>query len=337
MQYPLRGILLLTVLVSVAPLGDARALGPLLETGGGGSSRTDCYATFKATLNVPASRPRRVRCVDGDAACDADGIINGQCAFPVAVCANSTLDPARCTPTGVESLTVLHSDDNGLDPAFDPDLQGLQDAVDAAIAPPTAETDLCTEPSTVSVRIKGPVGKPLRARDRCRRNGKIVRLSTLPQPLVGASDSDRLKLVCLPADADVLGCDAKTLFGSTFDRLQKQIFSTSCGVATCHDSESFPSAADLLLEPGAAYANLVGQPPTNGPALGLGWQRVAPGSAATSFLYHKVTNDLDDAAGLGDRMPRPPGRRMLHPSLREVIRLWIDAGAPETGWVDDTF
>lgn len=324
----------LVLLLSNSPV---HALGPMLETGGGGASRTDCYATFKSTLNIPAARPRNVRCVDGDPDCDADGTVDGVCSFAVAVCANSTFDTARCNSTGIEALNVLHSNDDGTDPDFDPDLQALQAGVDNTIEPPTNVADLCTAPSTIQVRIKGPLGKPLAMRDRCGRGVQVLRLSTLPSPLVGASDSDRLRLICLPADEDVFGCDADHLFAGTFDRIQKQVLSTSCAVGTCHDSESFPLAANLLLESGAAYANLVNQSPTNGPALGLGWMRVAPGSSATSYLYHKIMNDLDDAAGLGERMPRPPGRPMLHPSLREVIRLWIDAGAPDTGWVPNTF
>ena len=330
-------ISLLVVLATMAPLGSAHGLDALVETGGGGASRTDCYATFKATLNTPAKRPTRVRCTDGDSACDADGTVNGECAFPVAVCANSSFDASRCNSTGVEELIVLHADDNGVDPGFDPDLQSLQANVDATIKPPTQQADLCTDPATIRVRIKGPSGRPLVRRDHCGSNRKTVRLSTLPQPLIGASDSDGLALICVPASSDASGCDAHKLFNGTFDRLQKQVFSTSCAVATCHDSESSALAGNLLLESGSAYASLVGQTPNNFAAAGLGWQRVAPGSAATSFLYHKVTDDLEGAAGLDLRMPRPPGRRMLPASLREVIRLWIEAGAPESGWVPNTF
>jgi len=337
MRKLLGGTVVLVGLATMVPLGPAYALDPMIEAGGGGSTRTDCYATFKATFNPESSRPRRVRCVDGNPACDADGTVDGVCSFPVEVCANSTFDPGRCTSTGIDSLTVLHADDDGIDPKFDPDLQALQADVDGAIAPPTADADVCSGASTIRVRIKGPVGKPLSKKDRCRRNVKTVRLSTLPGSVSGSGDSDKLRLICLPASSDDLGCDAYHLFGGTFDRIQKQVFNTSCAVATCHDSESYMLSANLLLESGASHASLVGQDPTTFPAVGLGWKRVTAGDSAASLLYHKVTDDLDDAPGLGERMPRPPGRRMLSKSVREIIRLWIDAGAPENGWIPNTY
>ena len=34
--------------------------------GGGGSSRTDCLLVFDAPVNDPESRPKRVRCTDGE-------------------------------------------------------------------------------------------------------------------------------------------------------------------------------------------------------------------------------------------------------------------------------
>jgi hypothetical protein len=33
----------------------------------------------------------------------------------------------------------------------------------------------------------------------------------------------------------------------------------------------------------------------------------------------------------------PLGKRKLPHTLREIIRLWIEAGAPMGGWVDGTF
>lgn len=298
---------------------------PPVEVGGGGSRATDCYATFKANVNVPLSRPRRVRCVDGDPSCDADATVDGVCSFAVAICANSTSDP-DCTSAGVESLFVLHSQDDGVDPEFAPDLQSLQSRIETDIEAPTATADLCTTPATVHLRTLGPVRN-----NTCRQSRTTVTLITVPHA-GGTLDRDTLRLVCVPADEAQNGCVPTTLFSGTFDRLEKQIFTQSCGVATCHDSET--TAAELLLEGGAAYANLVNVTPTNGAAADLGWKRVTPGDAASSFLYHKITDDLGGDLGL--RMPRPPRRRRLDPSLQEIIRLWIDAGAPSSGWVPGT-
>src|SRR5262245_1844075 len=102
--------------------------------GGGGSSRTDCLAVFDSAVNYPPDNPKRFRCKDGDP-CDADGIVNGVCAFDLTLCANSTYDPSRCTLAGVKSIVVDHAVDNG-DRSFDPDFQALQNRIDNAIVGP---------------------------------------------------------------------------------------------------------------------------------------------------------------------------------------------------------
>ncbi len=313
----------------------ARANDPLIEVHGGGPKNRDCYATLKANANRPKNNPRHIRCVDGDPTCDADGVVDGVCTFAVSVCANSTFDPTHCTSGAISSIDVAHGIDNGTDPDFDTDFLALQTAIDSDIAPPTAAADVCTSVVNIRVRIKGPTGRPPGSRNHCRPNKKILQLFTAPQPLIGPGDTDKHKLICVPADDTVNGCDPQTLFTSTFDRLQKQVFSTSCAVGTCHDSESYLAANGLLLESGAAYSNLVGVDPQNALALSRGWKRVNPGDPTTSLLYHKIDNDLDDP-GLGLRMPRPPGRPRLHRSLREIIRLWIEDGAPASGWVTGT-
>ena len=70
-------------------------------------------------------------------------------------------------------------------------------------------------------------------------------------------------------------------------------------------------------------------------AVGAGWTRVdaANASPETSFLYHKLTGDLDGTQGA--RMPF--GSAKLDQYLIDIVRLWIEAGAPDTGWVPGTF
>jgi hypothetical protein len=94
--------------------------------------------------------------------------------------------------------------------------------------------------------------------------------------------------------------------------------------------------ANLLLELGAAYANLVDVAPTNAAALAAGWKRVTvldptTGDPAASLLFGKLAGP---PPGFGARMPfgRPP----LDPHLIDLVELWIAAGAPETGWVPGT-
>jgi len=293
-----------------------------LEVGGGGSRRRDCLATFDAAVNLPAGKPKHVRCVDGDPACDSDGVVNGLCSFEVSVCANSTFEP-ECTLNGVQSITIENAIDNG-DPKFDPAFQAVQAAVDGEIQPPTSDADLCTTPTVILVPIKGPIGN-----DRCGPRRKSLKLTALSQVIDGRiyKDKDKIKLQCLP---DPNGCDPTLLFAGTFDRIQRQIFNQSCALSGCHDSES--QAGALLLETGASYGNLVDVAPTNFAAGGAGWKRVdAPdppgtsGEPATSFLFRKIDGDLPDPS-YGARMPF--GKPKLNKTLRDVIEAWIEAGAP---------
>lgn len=288
---------------------------------GGGAKTQDCLAVFDTPVALKPN-VRTIRCVDGDPSCDADGEKNGQCRFPVAVCANSTHEP-RCSLAGVQSMFIAHSQDNG-DPRFDPDFQALQSRIDNQIDPPTADADSCTSASNIVVRLKGPF-----AGNRCRQATKQIKLTTTStfQGNRFHTDTDTLRLICRPAPDS---CDPLSLFDGTFDRIQKQIFNNSCALSGCHDSQT--TQANLLLEIGASYTQTVDATPTNVTAQGLGWQRITPGDPQMSFLYHKVTGDL--GAGLGSRMPlnRPP----LSANLIKIIRLWIEAGAPASGWVPGT-
>lgn len=311
----LRAVLVLGIVAGSSSGANATVVG------GGGPRSQDCLAVFDTPAAL-TSTMRSIRCVDGDPACDGDGIVNGECKFPVAVCANSTFEPL-CSLSGVQSMFLAHADDNG-DPKFDPDFQALQSRIDNSIDPPSTDADSCTTASNIVVRLKGPYPG-----NRCRSATKTLKLTTTSTFQGGRfyTDTDALKLTCRPA---VDSCDPATLFDGTFDRIQKQVFNTTCAVSGCHDSQT--QANGLLLEVGAAYTQLVGATPTNVEAQGLGWDRVTPGDPTTSLLFHKVTGDL--GVNLGSRMPlaRPP----LAANLIEIIRLWIVAGAPETGWVPGT-
>ena len=58
------------------------------------------------------------------------------------------------------------------------------------------------------------------------------------------------------------------------------------------------------------------------------------GDPDTSFLFHKIEATCP-TADYGAHMPL--GKPKLNGTLREIIRLWIEAGAPQTGWVPGTF
>jgi hypothetical protein len=329
--------------------------------GGGGSARTDCLTVFSADANYPPDTPRHIRCADGDA-CDADGTVNGVCEFPIAVCANSTFN-ASCTLNGLQSATVDHALDNG-DPKFDPEFQALQTRIltDLLDSPPNENSDDCTVATNFHVPVKGPFTDKA-----CKKNKKILKLTSLSEVIAGkvSKDRDKIKLTCdpplsgtaptptPPAPTPSGWCDPLVFYSGTFDRIQTQIFNQSCAVSGCHDSES--QTGNLLLEEGASYGNLLNVGPSNAAAAAAGWKRIAAnapnmsgpcavdvdgctaepcdGDLATSFLAHKVTGDL--APGFGGRMPLD--RPKLDESLINVIQLWIADGAPCTGWVPGTF
>jgi hypothetical protein len=310
-RYALVALLLATSLAAPASA---------IVVGGGGSATTDCLLVFSVDANDPPAHPHNIRCADGDP-CDLDGTVNGVCQFAVAACANSTALP-RCTLNGVQSITVQHAEDNG-DPRFDPEFQALQSRITSAIDPPSTDADQCTTPSNFLIPVRGPL-----ANGSCKSSKKTVKIATLSVVSGGKiyKDSDKIKLTCDPAPA---GCDPRAFYSGTFDRIQKQVFDQSCAVSGCHDSQT--NQANLVLETGAAYGNLVDVTPTNG-SVPSDWKRVLPGDSSRSFIYHKVTGDL--TAGEGAQMPF--GGPALDQHLIDIIMLWIDGNAPDTGWVPGT-
>jgi hypothetical protein len=315
------------VAVIAAMLGAAPSHATVV--GGGGSKSRDCLVVFDAAVNHPISSPRNIRCTDGDPTCDADQTVDGVCTFELSVCVNSAALPG-CVLNGVEEMSVDHAEDDG-DPKFDPDFQALQSSIDGQLAPPTTMADDCTAPSVILVPIKGPVGN-----NRCSPQRKKIKLRSRSQVIDGRIylDNDKIKLTCLP---DQNACDPQVLFADTADRIQKQILNQGCALSSCHDSQS--TTGNLLLETGASFGNLVNVAPDNTAAGNAGWLRVdAPnpgigGSAETSYLYRKINGDLPDAS-YGSRMPL--GKPKLNKTLRDVIELWIEAGAPQGVWVPGT-
>lgn len=307
------GGVLLLLLAAAAPAG--------ATTPGGGSPLTDCLAEFAGTpANRPASRPRDIRCVDGDPACDADPE-PGVCGFHVGVCLN-VADPSlpACGPADLEEYVVEneHPDTN---PLHDFDFQALEDELVFLTLPVAAsQTDVCT--ANVGMSVYLPV-RFKRGGAAWRRGKKILRTT-----LVGASpavvDEDKMKLICLPAE-QASPCDTVT---STFDQIQQTIFTpTSCARSTCHNVQQAPH--EMSLSPGEAHANLVGVDPANLTARNAGKLRVAPGDVASSYLVDKLRATL--APGEGDPMPLQL-KRLPENAIR-LVEEWIAAGAPATGFV----
>jgi len=298
--------------------------------GGGGSKSSDCLVVLDAPANYPSAAPNQVRCTDGNTDCDTDGDVNGVCNVEIKVCVNSTFS-TDCSLDGVAQINVEHSFDDGTDTKFDPSFLAVRQHIEQDLHLPVGGA-ACTSPVTISVPIKGPLGN-----NHCGRRKKKLALRSVSTGAIGAvSDNDTLKIFCEPAEGN--GCDPQTLFDGTQDRIQHQIFNQSCALGNCHDSETMQ--AELLLETGASYDNLVNQIPTTGPAADAGWLLVdvvpgVSGNPETSFLFHKIEGSLPDTT-YGERMPR--GKAKLTSSLREIIRLWIEAGAPkDPTWVPGTF
>jgi len=166
---------------------------------GGRKRATDCHVEYlvRAALQMDPSTglaSTRIRCRDGDAACDHDAAA-GRCTFQVAVCPNvPDPDLPECLPDAVTSVRVKSQPGDvvpvvktvlrGLAPSRDlPDGQGV------AFETPFVTQDQCTDTAAVVVSLRG------------NRPGKAV-LRTVAQTSTSGRrgrDPDRLRLICLPA------------------------------------------------------------------------------------------------------------------------------------------
>lgn len=89
---------------------------------------------------------------------------------------------------------------------------------------------------------------------------------------------------------------------------------TSCD---CHT----PGSGGLKMgDADTAYANLVGVMSTESPL-----KRVEPGSAADSYMWHKISGTHLDVGGSGKAMPL--GAPPLPQETIDLIKEWIDGGA----------
>ena len=302
-----------------------------MVVGGGGSKTSDCVAVFDAAganSPTPPKAPRNIDCVDGDPSCDADGVRNGRCVFNLTICINSTA-LADCVPLSTNDVAIDHAVDDGSDPKFDPDFQGLQQRVDLLGFPANTDTDFCTTTSAVTVSLKPPSSGNL-----YKRASKRVSLTASGSSASrSVSDRDKMKMSCRPeGDGIYLPTD---LYTGTFDRIRRQIFAPSCALASCHDSQS--AKGGMILYPNVAYSQTVGGTPDNAAAVADGLKRISPGNPAMSFLYRKIAHDL--VTGYGADMPL--AKPMLSPDQIDLVRRWILGDAtlgptPENGWVAGT-
>lgn len=311
----MRRAFVVVVVLLLSSVGPAGALTP-----GGGSAATDCLAEFGGTpANQPLSRPREIRCTDNDPTCDDDPTL-GICQFRAEVCLNVS-DPnlPTCAPQALASFFV-ENEQPDTNPKHDFDFQALEDQLNSLVLPLEA-TDLDVCSGEVQMSLRTPV-QPSRTGGRWRRGRKTI-ASTLTGDASSVRDEDKLKMTCVPGK-DSTPCDGVT---STFEQIQRQIFTPTCAIPTCHNVAQ--GEHQMSLAEGEAYASLVGVAPANVTAANAGLFRVDPGHPENSFIVRKLHGDLVDGEGV--QMPKDLKR--LHHLHVELIEEWIAAGAPANGFI----
>ena len=154
---------------------------------GKGSEKAECMIEFYGAELVPSSpgkKAKRAVCVDGEA-CDADGVVNDVCVFPVGVCVNVE-DPRfpKCDSTGIAEFVVKKSKPES------PEIAALAAAVAADLP---IEEEGCSFSDGMRVPVKfgeNDVRKDGKGKLkwRVRGTGKNPR-----------KDTDKLKMTCRPA------------------------------------------------------------------------------------------------------------------------------------------
>jgi hypothetical protein len=105
---------------------------------------------------------------------------------------------------------------------------------------------------------------------------------------------------------------------ATFTRVQNEVFTPTCALAGCHLGPKQAANEGLVLEAGAAYANIVGIP-SNQKAPML---RVKPNDPDNSYLVRKITPFTDINGG---RMPQSGS---ITDAQRKLVTDWVLRGAP---------
>jgi hypothetical protein len=132
-----------------------------------------------------------------------------------------------------------------------------------------------------------------------------------------------------PPDPGTPSCENAPTFDSTFAAIQKVIFEKrGCTQDVCHGSAA---QGGLNLSPDVAYANIFEKP-----SRGSRFPYITPGDRTRSYLFQKVSAATDPGSYEIAGAPMPNGLEPLSANELEALRLWIYAGAPETGTVGGT-
>ncbi|HEY8518219.1 MAG TPA: hypothetical protein VIS07_22130 [Candidatus Binatia bacterium] len=124
-------------------------------------------------------------------------------------------------------------------------------------------------------------------------------------------------------------CEGGESFASTFEAIQQVIFEKrGCTQDVCHGSGA---SGGLQLTRDVAYRNLF-----EAPSLGSPLRRVVPGDNDRSYLWLKLAAATRPGTVDIGGAPMPLGLEPLTENELEALRIWIYAGAPETGTVIGT-
>lgn len=130
----------------------------------------------------------------------------------------------------------------------------------------------------------------------------------------------------VPEDEELDFCVS---YDSTWDAIEATVIQqTGCANSLCHGEAA---AGGLDLSAGVAYANLVD---VISEASSL--KRIQPREPAESFFYQKLVEKTFPGTYNISGAPMPSAGAPLSAGQLEAIRLWIEAGAPETGSIGDT-
>jgi hypothetical protein len=358
LSFVLTGVLVHTAAVSAQVVG------------GGGSPATDCYVTYDSIPkpNSPSASPKHLKCADGASDCDGQGNGDadprpGYCRYQIQVSLNTTGFPS-CTPTDLKGFAIPYSTtldaDNDTHPKNVPDFNVLATFVDGELPLDAGMTDRVSGFTNVTIPMKiafkgtGAVFKTTTLKlhpTMC--TAGLITSSSDPNkwkcPPGVVKDVDTFKLTCTPA-TDPSAC---TTITSTFQQIQEHIFDRKCAIPACHNAGG--GLPDLCLASSCdagtrhAYTDLVGIPPHNFFANSDGLLRVDPGNPGNSYLVHKINGGSQlnspnfpnsPLPAYEHRMPYhdprgvpPRVRRKLSAAEIQLITDWINAGAPQAGFV----
>lgn len=313
---------------------------------GGGSPRTDCVSKFQTGIELnykpPPAKARELRCTDGDLACDTDGVVNDSCTINVGVCLLDDEDLQVCAPTGIPAGGVRLKNKPLGHRKHDAQLQLLQDEIDALLGGTGLPCDnpgagggncfSCTA-SQVPITFSAAVKK----------GKKKIKLKAATDPAPPKNrpikDNDKLKMRCV-------GCPST----GAFEHIANTVFRTGCAAsAVCHTGPAPQGGLNLNIDEvgsAALYDAVVG-PAFSPGAAALGLDRVLPGDpnlgtgASASLIFEKLArsnSELDQLCLDGGQFPgclgihMPPGSDGFSTGKLDLIRKWIEAGAPADGW-----